>query len=329
MIVVNLISRAESGLAADVEIIASALRPAGYRVRALNTDRSRVLRLLSYVAAATRKRLGRATIINIHCEQIAERFIDCGHRNVLVPNQEWAWPRTLELLGRMDAIFCKTRYATGLYAAHGNAVFVGFSSHDRHDPRADKDFGAFLHVAGKSQQKGTRTLASLWSRHPGWPTLHIVSRRQGLLDGIAGSNIIHARQLSPAELQKLQNRCGVHLCPSEAEGYGHSIGEGLGTGALLLTTDAPPMNELVTPERGVLVPFAGTQAQGLGSNFYVDEAALEAAIVRILGMDGATLQARSIAARDWYLDNRRAFVTRLTDALQALVAKGPDAGNGS
>lgn len=325
MIVVNIINRSESGLAADAEIIASALGAMGCRVRALNTDRPRALRLLSYAAARVRKRLGQDTVVNLHCEQIAERFIDCAHRNVLIPNQEWAWPRTQELLGRMDAIFCKTRYATGIYAVHGNAVFTGFSSHDRHDPRVDKDFGAFLHLAGKSQQKGTRTLASLWSRHPEWPTLHIVSRRQGLLDGIAGSNIVHVEHLAQAELRTLQNRCGVHLCPSEAEGYGHSIGEGLGTGALVLTTDAPPMNELVTPERGVLVPFASRQTQGLGSNFYVDEGALEAAIVRILGMDRAALQACSAAARGWFLENRRAFVTRLTDALQTLATSRPDA----
>lgn len=325
MIVVNIISKSESGLAADAQIITSALGRIACRVRAVNTDRHRVWRLLGYAAATARKRLGHDTIVNVHCEQIAERFIACAHRNVLIPNQEWAWPRTLELLGRMDAIFCKTRYATGIYAAHGNAVFTGFSSHDRHDSRVDKDFGAFLHVAGKSQQKGTRTLASLWSRHPEWPTLHIVSRRQGLLDGIVGGNIVHVEHLAPAELRTLQNRCGVHLCPSEAEGYGHSIGEGLGTGALVLTTDAPPMSELVTPERGVLVPFASRQTQGLGSNFYVDEGALEAAIVRILGMDRAALQACSAAARGWFLENRQAFVTQLTEAVQALAATHPDA----
>jgi multisubunit Na+/H+ antiporter MnhB subunit len=40
---------------------------------------------------------------------------------------------------------------------------------------------------------------------------------------------------------------------SEREGFGHYINEARAVGAFVISTDHPPMNELVTPERGALV----------------------------------------------------------------------------
>jgi hypothetical protein len=38
-----------------------------------------------------------------------------------------------------------------------------------------------------------------------------------------------------------------HVCPSQYEGWGHCLHEGLGVGAVVLTTDAPPMSYFVDP----------------------------------------------------------------------------------
>ena len=61
------------------------------------------------------------------------------------------------------------------------------------------------------------------------------------------------RNISMAQLHRLQASAGVHLCPSEREGFGHYINEARAVSALVLTSDHPPMNELVTPASGVLV----------------------------------------------------------------------------
>ncbi|MES2199112.1 MAG: glycosyltransferase [Chlamydiota bacterium] len=57
------------------------------------------------------------------------------------------------------------------------------------------------------------------------------------------------------DLRKIQNKTGIHLCPSEVEGFGHCIFEALSTGAVVITTDAPPMNEFIKDPR-CLVPFS-------------------------------------------------------------------------
>jgi hypothetical protein len=87
-------------------------------------------------------------------------------------------------------------------------------------------------------------------------------------------------------------------------------------GALTLTTNAPPMNELITPERGVLVDYHRTTKQRSGANYYVDPADLEHKIQAIIEMDDQSKQKMGDNAKRWYKENDRLFRTRLVDALE-------------
>ena len=58
----------------------------------------------------------------------------------------------------------------------------------------------------------------------------------------------------------------------------------MGVGAVTITVDARPMNELVGADRGVLVPYRGTGTQHLATTHQFDEAGLEAAIERTIAM---------------------------------------------
>ena len=129
------------------------------------------------------------------------------------------------------------------------------------------------------------------------------------------------QRLDDAALMALQNTFTIHLCPSEAEGFGHCIAEAMSCGAVTLTTDAPPMNELITPERGVLVDYHRMKKQRAGANYYVDPLDLERKIEAILRLDDASKLRLGQRARSWYEDNDRAFRTQLVAALDEALRR--------
>lgn len=256
----------------------------------------------------------------IFLERVTARWLRRAGRYVLVPNQERYPRRLVRLLGRVDHVFCKTRHALEVFSGvHGSAHLLGFTSRDRLIPAVEPDYGRFIHVAGGSALKGTGTVLDLWRRHPGWPTLTLVLRRKGAIPDSVPANVdLIDRYLPDEELRDLQNRCGIHLCPSLSEGWGHYIGEALSCGAVTVTTDAPPMNELVGPGRGVLVPWTRSEPRKLGINFHVDPDALEEAVETLLRGPDEEKERTGREARAWFEENDARFRVRLRELWETL-----------
>lgn len=261
--------------------------------------------------------------INLFLEDLSPGFFQHASLNMFLPNPEWFKASQRRHLLNINAVLCKTRDAQQTFARLGCTVrFIGFTSDDRRDTRySDRRQDLFLHVAGRSWQKGTQALLDLWLRHPEWPRLTVVQNAktysQTRVKAIEAPNIRHLlERLDDATLRDLQNTHAIHLCPSEAEGFGHCIAEAMSCGALTLTTDAPPMNELITPERGVLVRYNRSARQRAGATYYVDPTDLERKIEQILAMDAPSRVALGHRARQWFEDNDQLFRSRLVEALE-------------
>jgi glycosyltransferase involved in cell wall biosynthesis len=111
-------------------------------------------------------------------------------------------------------------------------------------------------------------------------------------------------------LRGLQNECGIHLCPSRSEGWGHHILEAMSAASVVVVTDAPPMNEHVDDTCGVLVAATRSEPRHLGTNYFVDRAALERAISRLVAMPDGEKTNIGLAARDRYREIDRGFRQR-------------------
>ncbi|HET7925047.1 MAG TPA: glycosyl transferase family 1, partial [Rhodanobacteraceae bacterium] len=100
--------------------------------------------------------------------------------------------------------------------------------------------------------------------------------------------------------------------------FGHHLVEGMSCGAITLATDAPPMNEMITNARGVLVPYARTGTQQLATTYFVEVDALEAGTERMLALGESERRAKSEAARAWWDANDRGFRERLASAIETV-----------
>jgi hypothetical protein len=92
--------------------------------------------------------------------------------------------------------------------------------------------------------------------------------------------------------------------------------------AVVLTTDGPPMNEIVTPERGVVVPVHHTEPRHLGVKFHVESVALENSIEQLMAMSDSNKEKLGQTARAWFLDNDAAFEARFASTVNELAGPG-------
>lgn len=306
-----------AGLTRDMALLAVALGEAGATSQASPLPhRGRFAEWL------TRLRLvGSSPLfdVNLMLERVRPEFARVARRNVLLPNPEYFRAQDRAALGCIDVVWAKTRHAERLFAAQGKPVrYIGFTSPDRRDAAVPRRH-AFFHGPGRSANKGTTALLTLWAAHPEWPVLTVAWRRKRVALGTLPANVRLIREhLDDAAYRRLQNEHRFHLCPSQTEGYGHYLVEAMSCGAVVLTLDAEPMNELVTTARGVLVPAQANGTQDLSTLYGFREADMACAVERCAAMPQAEAEALGAAARAWFEAERAALPTRLRTALESI-----------
>ena len=329
MIRVNLIARDNGfGLSRNLHLLHDALAAADFEVTVSGIRRGALRKILhpARLRARTlaRRLAGRGPQrwdVNLMLERVRPEYLATARRNVLLPHPEWFDQRDRKWLPRLDRAFVLTRHAVPIFESLGlKTEYTGFTSEDRRDPSVPRE-RAFFHLAGRSANKGTETLLATWRRHPGWPRLTVLQSPRAAREIVRASNITHrVGYIADAELKRIQNAHRFHLCPSETEGFGHYLVEAMGVGAVVATLDAPPMNEMVTRERGALIAPSRTGTQSLATTYFYDETALEHAIERLLSTPDAELERMGTAARTWFEDNDRAFKSRIAEAVRAHAA---------
>jgi glycosyltransferase involved in cell wall biosynthesis len=290
------------GLTRDAAILAAAIAEAGGTSAFAQTRQRGLLERI-----LRRKRAARI----LHIERAFPRWFSAGHENWLIPNQERFPRRHLSRLKRIDRVLAKTRHAEQIFKIVGATVtYLGFTSEDRFDASLTKNWNRFFHLAGGSTVKGTEDILALWATHPEWPELVLVQKQANAPAQVPANVMLISGYVSDDELKRLQNSCGIHLCPSRSEGWGHNIVEGLSVGAVVVTTDAAPMNELVTSECGVLTGYSRSEPRHLGTNYFVDRGLLERTVNGLIAMEDEEKLALGKAARERYLEIDRGFRDR-------------------
>lgn len=312
-----------AGLSRDMRLLAAVLEEAGMDVTVTALRRGKLrkwLRPLWVRAGNLIRRLSRRRppfCLNLMQEHIRSEYLSWAERNALVPNPEYLLASDRALLARMDRVLVKTRHAHEIFTLLGSAVeYVGFTSEDRLDDRVTRK-RAFFHLAGKSGNKGTEAVIAAWRQHPHWPHLTVVQNSRSAKVGAHAPNLTHLVEYLPDHLLKeMQNAHQFHLCPSETEGFGHYLMESMSVGAVTLTTDGAPMNELVSVERGVLIPVAATGQQAAAKTWIASAAEIAESVERVLALDESQLEKFSKAGRQYFLQNDQDFRERLIGRLK-------------
>jgi hypothetical protein len=278
--------------------------------------------------------------VNIFLELVSQRLLSLNKAryNWLVPNQEWFHHDWLRLLPTFDKILCKTKESVRAFseAGHqGRCVHTGWESRDLFDPTVPRK-RQFLHVAGGSDSKNSLSVAyaflKFFSSKLGggpWNTnrnakIIFVSHDGALREYVeAGNqgNCIFIERASDEELKYLMNESIFHVMPSKAEGWGHVIHEGLGCGAVMITTDFPPMNEYAGIERNLRArPVKDWVPMGtIGRQVWIGAYEVKTVIDVALGLTSEKIQAIQENARKAFLAQRDEFRLRLMGVIDDTV----------
>lgn len=309
---INIIARTNGvGLDRDVDLLHSTLSTAGYDVTISHCRGISPLRSIFPCKAGFDA--------NIFLERVFPRWLGCAESNLLIPNQERFPRRHLRHLQKIDQILCKSRHAEEIFSDLDQSTqFIGFTSSDLLDETIQPDYQSFFHLAGRSTLKGTETILDLWEKHPEWPQLTIVQCKENAPDQVPQNVQLITDYIPHEDIKKHLNTHGIHLCTSLSEGWGHYIVEAMSCRAVVVTTDAPPMNELITPARGIPVSYHHSEPRHLGTNFHVHANNLEKMIQDLLLIPDEKKVELGNRARTWFVENDAAFRTTFPQTLEKI-----------
>jgi hypothetical protein len=177
------------GLWMDVVIYRDILEGLGYTVEIVNTREQPTPRLAGGATADGENPHADVADIQVLFERLHKPWLVVGRYNMFVLNHEIK--HEIRLYRLLDAIVCKSMMAKKLvdrylraYAQRRPALdldvfYVGHTSADPLEkldalPDVHQDFTQFIHVGGKSLNKGSDVVYDTWRKHPEWPTLHLV-----------------------------------------------------------------------------------------------------------------------------------------------------------
>ena len=265
--------------------------------------------------------------LNIFLETVSYALFKYAPVNILIPNQEWYYRTWIPYINHFDNILVKTNYGENIFRQlvddSKKIINIGWQSRDKYSSKIKKNYKKFVHVCGKSKHKQTQAIVDNWL--PNFPEITILySPKDVPIIEKTQDNIKYLRdRISEEELTQLLNESGVHICCSDTEGFGHYIQEAKSCQAVVVTLDAPPMNNFINNNNGFLVkPKSKKPLKNvLGSKYLLDGEDFQKIISKIAKADIGELKQKGIEARNSYLQTCRTFRDSIKDNFRDIFEK--------
>lgn len=305
---INIVTNINSaiGLKRDYDLLYSILQNAGHQVNGIQFNAHSCVPHVD---------------LNIFVETVVPSLFSQATKNWLIPNPEWYQPQFYSQIRGFDKILCKTQDALRIFhvlsrqqQASMPVEFIGWESKDFCEPNIPREH-KFLHVAGNSSMKNTQSIIWAWATGTMRSPLTIVSQVYSC--GASIPNVSFYPTVREDEMKQLLNSHLFNLCTSHYEGYGHALHEAMGVGAVVLSTDRPPMDEFYAAVR---VPTEGPRPQCLAQTWNVSGPQLLSCALGMENMSDEIIRAASDSARASFLRGNDLFRNKIQEIIRELPA---------
>jgi len=199
--------------------------------------------------------------VNIFIEVVNPCLLTYAGYNVWIPNPEWTYKTWIPYISMMDAIWVKTREAEEIFKQHTKKVrYIGWTSIDKiFEPK--KNYGKAIVLIGKNPYRNPKPLLKAYydllktpDVYAKLPELHIPRNPEieFFVPDEIKSKVTLYDTLSESDYDKLLHECGLAICLSNCEGFGHAVNEAMSAGCNLLLSNIEPFIELTSDSQDVL-----------------------------------------------------------------------------
>lgn len=266
--------------------------------------------------------------INVFFEILNPSLFTYAGINIWIPNPEWTYKSWEPYFGQLDHIWCKTQHAVEIFKPFNpNATYIGWTSIAKGVPER-KNFSKAIVLAGKNIFRHPQIVINSYllteeKDRPKLPDLHVVfdnTRMNVIVPPELESKVkLYPTTMKQKDYDELLQECGLAICVSSGEGFGHAINEAASTGSYLMMSDIPAFKEF--GYEGLYIPqnkeFPSDRIDKL-YNFRGPE--IIQAFDKYLAMTFKEKKAAASKNADIYLERHNAWV----EAMKARVSQFKD-----
>jgi hypothetical protein len=208
--------------------------------------------------------------LNIFLEIVNPCLISYAGYNVWIPNQDWTYQTWIPYVAMMDSIWVKTREAEKIFSQWTkNVRYIGWTSIDKvYEPK--KNYSKAIVLVGKNPYRNPKALMKAYYHFQGsdpvlfknLPELHIPHNKEEVplfVPPEIQSKVFLYDTLTESEYDKLLHECGLAICLSNCEGFGHAVNEAMSAGCNLILSQIEPFLEMTEESQDVLWAIADSR----------------------------------------------------------------------
>jgi len=196
--------------------------------------------------------------VNIFMEVVNPLLFSYAGLNVWIPNPEWTYQSWIPYIKQFDEIWAKTQECYDIFSQYTQKLkLIGWTSIDKvWNPNTDKkNYYKAIVPVGKNIFRHPKPVLQAYQRilkndpdtYRKLPTLNIVYSETDIQiyvpEDIQSKVVLHSKVLKESEYDALIKDCGLCICLSASEGFGHAINECMSAGCNLIISPIRPFTE--------------------------------------------------------------------------------------
>jgi len=325
---VNIISnhRPGTGLSQDVNILRGILT-------AMYEEKVKI-QLVQYVQPQCAE-----ADVNVFVEVINPSLFSYAAKNIWIPNHELTFKTWIPYLNMVNEIWVKTEEAEEIFKrlTPTKVRYIGWTSLNKETPSKKNYFKAIVPMGKnfhreidpllQAYQKLKYVSPSVYTRLPILNVVYEPRRFNIVVPPEIADRVVLRPTLKDKEYDELLTECGLCICLSKAEGFGHAVNEAMASGCNMIVSSIEPFLKNIVGEANAGAQFCGVRETIANENCFgnlvsSDVNSLVSILEEYTELSFKDRKEGSEVMRRVYEENHKRWMTRMQELIPKVFSIG-------